>query len=214
MKKIEAFIFDMDGTLVDSVDAIVASVRHMLGALSLPDRPREEIVSFIGTGEEELVSKSTGRKGDIMIEEARKIYRDHFLGTADASSRLFPGVIEILEHYRDRYLSVITNRSLQTAENTLNNFGIKRYFSDVTGGDDDGCRKPDGCVIRRILTGRGYPAEKSMIVGDMDIDILTGKDSGIYTCAVTYGIGNINDLKAADPDFIIDRIEGLKGIAG
>jgi phosphoglycolate phosphatase len=200
MREVEAFI-------------LVASVMFMLREFSLPDRPAGEIVSYIGTGEEELVSKSTGYRDPGKLEKARRVYREHFLDNADDTSSLFPGVIEVLEHYRDRYLSVITNRSLQTAENTLKNFGIRKYFRDVIGGDDDGCRKPDGCVIHRILPDSAKAGDKSMIVGDMDIDIRTGKASGILTCAVTYGIGSIDDLKAVEPDFMIDKLEEIKNIA-
>ena len=89
------------------------------------------------------------------------------------------------------------------------------YFEDIIGGDDAGCMKPSACPLDRVIRGFDIrDKEKVMMVGDMDIDVLAGKNAGVKTCAVTYGIGKREDIVKAAPDYIIDDFIELKRIIG
>jgi phosphoglycolate phosphatase-like HAD superfamily hydrolase len=107
---------------------------------------------------------------------------------------------------------VITNRNRKFAEITLRKLGIKNYFEEIVGGDDVNCMKPSACPLDRLSSKIEMKKSKTIIVGDMDIDIRTGKNFGIKTCWVTYGLGNREDIEKIKPDYIIDDIIELKNI--
>ena len=86
------------------------------------------------------------------------------------------------------------------------------YFEDILGADDVECMKPSACPLDITVKRFNISKERTMIVGDMDIDILAGKKAGIWTCAVTYGIGEKAKIIKAKPDYIIDSLLKLKEI--
>ena len=94
----------------------------------------------------------------------------------------------------------------------MKNLGIYDYFEEILGGDDTGCIKPSPCPMDKIIDKFNIDKSKAIVVGDMAIDILAGKNTGVMTCAVTYGIGKKEDILKARPDYIIDDIRKLKGI--
>ena len=128
------------------------------------------------------------------------------------NSVLYPYVQKVLEHFKDKKKIIITNRNYEFAVLALKATNISDYFDDIIGGDDIGCVKPSACPLDRAMHRLDINKEKTIIVGDMDIDILTGKSAGITTCAVTYGIGRKEDILKAKPDFIIDDIAKLREI--
>jgi phosphoglycolate phosphatase len=98
------------------------------------------------------------------------------------------------------------------AEITLKEFDILKYFKDVIGGDSDDCLKPSPCPLNKALEYFKEKRDKSLIVGDMPVDIKTGKNAGIITCAVTYGVGEKEDIIKSKPDYIINDLIELKEI--
>ena len=139
----------------------------------------------------------------------RKI--DHWTLCAD-NSVLYPGVLETLEYFKNKRKIIITNRNYDFAIITLKALGISEYFEEIIGGDDIGCMKPASCPIDKSMHKLAIDKERAIMIGDMDIDVLAGRGSGMATCAVTYGIGKKEDILEANPDYIIDNILQLKGI--
>jgi HAD superfamily hydrolase (TIGR01549 family) len=127
-------------------------------------------------------------------------------------ARLYPHAVEILEYLKPRRLFVITNRYVSFADAVLNGLGIRGYFEEVVGGDDESCLKPSACVIDGVASRFDIDKSAAIIVGDMDVDIMAGKNSGIATCWVTHGLGKIEDIKHLKPDFIIEDLIELKEI--
>jgi len=211
MKTIDLLIFDLDGTLVDSKLDIANAVNFMLKEFTLNEKNVGEIYSYIGKGIEHLIRESLGKRQDI-YEEARayfkKHYKEHFMDT----SVLYPGVKEILKHFQNKKKVVISNKQQDFALLTLKELAVDGYFADVLGGDKVNCVKPDPCPINETIHRLNIDKEKTMMIGDMDIDIRAGKDAGVSTCAVTYGIGKKEDILKVGPDYIIDDISQLKEI--
>jgi len=211
MVKIESLIFDLDGTLIDSKNDIVESVNFTLKQLGLSQKNPEEISSFIGTGVEDLIEKSIGIRNSHLLDQAVLIFEDFFKKNSLAKTKLYPGAKEILEYFKKKRIYVATNRKKYVALAALENCGISKYFSDVVGSDDAGCVKPSGCPLNKILKSDS-DKRRSMIIGDMDLDILSGKEAGILTCAAAYGIGKKEDILKAKPDYIIENLLELKNI--
>ncbi len=212
MIAIDYIFFDVDGTLVDSRKDIVNAMNYALKKLGVNSRPEHEIVSYIGTGVKDLVRKSLGPRNIALTEEGVKIFSDYYTKHATDETKIYPHVKEILDYFKNKRKFVLTNRYSQFADITLNGVGIRKYFEDILGGDDENCLKPSACVVDRALPRLKIDKAKSMIVGDMAIDIQTGKNSGIKSCWVTYGLGKFEDVKALKPDYIVDDILELKNI--
>jgi len=212
MKDIELIIFDLDGTLVDSVKDIAEAVNHTLRKLGVEEKSHGEIKSLIGTGAEDLIKKSIDTKTDCCLEDALSLMSEYYRGHSLDNTRLFPGVRETLDYFAQKRKAIITNRQRGFAVQTLKGLGIYDYFEEITGGDNLGCMKPSSCPLEGAMHGFGVKRSKTIMVGDMNIDILAGKKAGVATCGVTYGIGEKEDILEAGPDFVIDSITGLKDI--
>lgn len=212
MLSLDVIIFDVDGTLVDSVNDIVKAMNYTLRKLGVKERRRETIASYIGTGVKDLVRRSLGRGNGRMSEKGVRIFSEYYVKHSADESTLYPHVREALEHFKEKRKFILTNRYRRFADATLKQMGIKDYFEEIIGGDDEECMKPSACILDRAFPRLKINKTKAMIVGDMAIDIKTGKNSRIKTCWVTYGLGKRKDIEKLKPDYIIDDIIELEKI--
>lgn len=212
MKYTDLIIFDLDGTLVDSRKDIANAVNFTLKEVGLREKAITEISSYIGMGVGDLIKKSLGGKQDTLFKRALSTFEEYYRRHSTDNSVLYPHVKEILEHFKHKKKIIITNRNYEFAAIALRATGIYDYFEDIIGGDVLGCMKPSACPLDSVIHRLEIDKARTIIVGDMDIDILAGKRAGINTCAVTYGIGRKEDILKANPDYIIDNLLRLKEI--
>ncbi|MBN2452863.1 MAG: HAD-IA family hydrolase [Candidatus Omnitrophica bacterium] len=210
--RIDTVFFDVDGTLVDATRDITNSVNHALRALKMPELSREKVVSYIGTGVRDLLRQSLSVDDEALVEKAVKLFGDHYVEHAADETVLYPHVIEILEYLKDKRKIILTNRFSSFADATLRGVGIRKYFEEIAGGDDYSCIKPLACAVDGVVGRLGIDKEKALIVGDMDIDVMTGKNSGVKTCWITHGLGRAEEIVPLKPDYIIDDLLELKEI--
>lgn len=212
MKEVDLIIFDFDGTLVDTRVDIVNSVNFVLQKSGIPKRDFDVIVSYVGGGVDYLLRKAIGVEYRDKLREVRNLYteyqKDHFLDKAV----LYPHVKKIISAFKDKRLAIISNRHTHSLQSILKAFGLADFFEVIIGGDDVACLKPSPCPVLALINKTGANKERSIMVGDMDYDIKSGKEAGILTCAVTYGLGKKGDIEKAKPDFIIDDLWELKEI--
>ena len=209
MEAIKAVFFDVDGTLADARRDIASAMNRVLKALGRPERSAEEISSYIGTGVKDLISKSLGGGDPGLVDRATALYEEEYLKHPADHAVLYPGVKELLKNLPDKRKFILTNRYSHLAAALLEKLGISGFFEEVFGGDDEGCIKPSACVLDRILPAVRVDKKEALIVGDMAIDVMTGKNSGVRTCWVTYGLGKGEDVLPLKPDYVIDRISEL-----
>ena len=212
MASFDIIFFDVDGTLVDATTDIANAMNHALRVLALPELPKEAIVSHIGNGVKDLIRNSLGTDDEAIIERGTKLYGDHYIAHAADETVLYPHAVDILEYLKDRRKFILTNRYASFADAALRGLGIRNYFEAIIGGDDENCIKPSACVMKRAVKQFGIDKSKSLIVGDMDIDVMTGKNAGIEVCWVTYGLGKIEEVGPLKPEYIIDDLIELKEI--
>ena len=206
---IDLLIFDFDGTLTDSIPSAIESIQDMIAELSYPRKSKEEIREHIGFGERALVSGSIGTEDDEKVKAAQKIYYKHVSKRLKEVS-LYPHVKEILELFKNKTKIIISNKRDEFIIKILADQGLNRYFKEVLGGDSASCLKPDPCALLKIIEKYKIPIDRVLFVGDMTIDIETGKNAGVKTCAVTYGFDDKEKLKKSNPDLLIDDILELK----
>jgi len=211
MKYVELIIFDLDGTLVDSKESIAQGINVALEEVGLKRKSTLEISSYIGRGVDYLIEGSLGPGNEGLLEQTKRVFEDYRRQSPD-SSDLYPGAKDILEYFKDKKKVIITNRKREFALPTLKRLDILKYFDDVVGEDGQECKKPSACPLEKIMEHFKIKKDEAIMVGDMDIDVLAGKNAHIATCGVTYGIGEKEDILKINPDFIIGDISQLKSI--
>jgi phosphoglycolate phosphatase-like HAD superfamily hydrolase len=209
---IDAVLFDIDGTIVDARRDIANAMNYALRTLGLRELSVGEIASHVGTGVSWLVSNCLGSDDPKLVGRGTELYGQYYMAHPSDEARLYPHAVEILEYLKGRRLFIITNRYTAFAEAVLGGLGIRKYFEAVIGGDDEACLKPSACVIDGVVSRYGIDKARSLIVGDMDVDIMAGRNSGVKTCWVTHGLGRIEDIKHLKPDYIIEDLIELKEI--
>ena len=209
---INVIFFDVDGTLVDARRDIVNAMNYVLLQIGFPKRSFDEIVSYIGTGVTDLISKSLGSSDATLIGKCIELYSVYYAKHSADEAILYPHVREALEYFKYKKKVILTNRYARMADLALKALGIRECFEDIIGGDDEKCLKPSACVLDPYISRYGLDKDKALIIGDMAIDVQTGKNSGIKTCFVTYGLGKLEDAKPLKPDFIIDDMAELEKI--
>jgi len=211
MKSIRLIIFDLDGTLVDTLEDIAHSVNFTLGRLGRPLLHLDTVRQYVGDGLEMLLTRALGGHTDL-LQEAKGIYKEHQSRNLVVSSRLYPGVKETLEHFRSLPMTVVTNKTLEFSEPLLEQLGIRPYFGMIIGADSGLPLKPAPDAFRSIMNHLAVPKDRTVVVGDGTTDILAGKAAGITTCSVTYGFRSEEELRRAGPDHVIHAFSELKDL--
>jgi len=213
MKKaipIKLMIFDLDGTIVDSAKDIILSVNATLKSLGLKEKSEDVISSYIGYGSVRLIADAIGLDDEKLISKGVDFYWDYYRKHSLDNTKLFPGTTEILEHFKEKRKVIVSNKVKEFVVHQLKAFKIERYFEVVVGGDDLKCAKPSPCPVNDILKQFNIQKNEAIMIGDMAIDIQTGKAAGIHTCAVAYGLGKKEDLFEEKPDIVISELSKLK----
>jgi phosphoglycolate phosphatase len=187
-------IFDLDGTLVDSLDDLHASVNHALRVVGLPLRSREEIHGFIGEGARLLLERAVAPHGHL-LEPALAAWRSHYEAHCLDHTRPYPG-IEALLAGAGRVLAVHTNKPGVMARKILAGLGLLPRFAAVTGGDE-APRKPDPTGVREIMAHVGASPGETIFVGDSRVDVETARAAGVALVAVTWGLSSRAELARA-----------------
>lgn len=201
----ELLVFDLDGTLVDSKVDIVFSVNETLRRFGRPPLPDEVVAAHVGTGVRgvllEVFDKESERIRDEVIATFEDVYWRHLCDT----TVLYPGMLAVLDHYAERPKAVLTNKGTRFAVAILEKLGLSERFVGIYGKGSFPVMKPDPITLRGVCERHGVPPDRTLIIGDTTVDIRTGRAAGAYTCAVTFGYGDPESLRAEDPDAIVTK---------
>jgi phosphoglycolate phosphatase len=200
-------IFDLDGTLVDSLDDLHASVSHALRAVGLPLRSREEVHGYVGEGARMLLERAVAPRTDL-LEPALAAWRAHYEVHCLDHTRLYPGLEPLLAG-AGRVLAVHTNKPGAMARRILAGLGVLPRFAAVTGGDE-APRKPDPAGAREIMAGAGASPAETVFVGDSRVDLATARAAGVAFVAVTWGFASRAELASAGATVFVERVDDLR----
>jgi phosphoglycolate phosphatase len=209
VKQIRLLVFDLDGTLVDSKQDLALSVNAMRTEMGLAALPLELIASYVGHGVTLLVRRSLGTCAtEENVEKGLAFflsyYREHMLD----NTAPYPGVTEALEALKGHKMAVLTNKPVNFSREMILRLGFAPYFSYVYGGNSFPQKKPDPIGLNKLMGDLQIAARETLMVGDSDTDILTGRNAGVLTCGVTYGFG-AHTLEKVSPDLVIDDMREL-----
>lgn len=206
---IQLLIFDLDGTLVDSKTDLALSVNAMRERMRLDPLSHELISSYVGQGVTKLVRRALGeRPADEDVNTALTIFLEYYRLHMLDNTVTYPGVCEALDELQDRKLVVLTNKPVNFSRELLAGLGIARYFSFVYGGNSFDEKKPDPVGVMQLMSDTSISPRQTMMVGDSDTDVLTGRNAGVWTCGVTYGFG-AHTLENVPPDVLLGDLRDL-----
>lgn len=215
MKKnrpIKLLIFDMDGTLANTLEDLAEAANFSLRRLQRPELSLVQVQSFVGDGMKKLLERAMGPSSAAELAQAVTVFQQYYTEHCLDHTRLYPGVPEMLRHYAGHAKAVLTNKPHHYALPIAEGLGLASVMDLVIGGQPEIALKPAPDGIRLILERLQCRPEEAVMIGDSSSDILAGKAAGSYTCAVTYGYRDGEHLRSFQPDFQADRPEGLIGL--
>jgi phosphoglycolate phosphatase len=206
---IDALVYDLDGTLIDSRIDIAHAVNAALADAGRAAKPIELIATYIGDGVETMLARSFEDPPPEVLARALTAYRAHYRRHCLDHTRLYPGVRATLEHFREKGQAVVSNKPEDFTRLILSGLGLDPLLPVIVGGDSTAALKPDPTPVLAALAGLGVPGERAVMVGDGLTDLDAGRRAGLRTCAVTYGLGDPATLAAARPDHLIASFSEL-----
>jgi len=207
-------LFDLDGTLIDSVELIIDSYHHTFQHHGLSPTSREELIDGIGTPLVTVFSRLTDNR--VEIDRWIATYREFNLAHHDSRVRAFPGVVAMVQriHRAGRRLGVVTSKNNAGARRGLSLIGIEELISVVVGADDVTRHKPDPEPVERALASLGCLAVDAVFIGDSHHDVASGKAAGVHTIAVCWGPITRDRLALAEPDHLCSSVEEVISALG
>lgn len=202
------FIFDLDGTLLDTVEDLAAAVNLARGHFGLAPLPVQTVSGYVGDGVRTLMARALeGSEAD--LDEAVALQRTYYLQHLCDRTRPYPGVPEGLRSLREagHVLAVATNKAAEATRVLLARFGLASCFHDVLGGGSVPNLKPHPQMLEVIMRSAGIPPTLTWMVGDHRTDLESARRAGVRSVYLSYGIGNTGaeqpTLKAASfPEFV------------
>lgn len=203
----QVYLFDLDGTLLDSAADICGAVQHVLSPHVPEPLPFDYLKAFVGFHLDavftDVIPGASREELDALIEAYKRTY----LGRCHGSTRIFPGVTEALENLGGRKATA-TTKGTPTTRAVLEQFGLLPYFDHVQGTDGFPC-KPAPDVLLRSIDALGADPADCLFVGDSETDMEAGRRAGVRTCAVRYGYGDPARLAKWEPDYWISDLREL-----
>lgn len=201
MKKI--VLFDLDGTLTDSSEGILNSIRYMLEKKGLAISDTETLRSFIGPPLADSLKALYGIS-EAEAQEAVESYREYYADQGIKQLTVYPGVEKMLTDLsKDYSLAIATSKPEFFAEQVIENTGLTKYFTGIFGADLAGDRSKKADVITYAL--EQLEGDTAVMVGDRKFDILGAKDNQLKSIGVLYGFGDRQELAEAGADLLVEK---------
>jgi len=207
MPAFPVYLFDVDGTLMDSASDICGAIQHVLALRGRTDVEEALLRRYIGRHLFDLFLDLGFSNGD--MEPMLADYREHYYASAHSGTRVYPGVADALSKLGGRK-STATTKSTPGTRGILERFGLLQYFDHVQGTDGFPA-KPEPNVILKSLEVFEVNPEECLLVGDAPSDMEAGRRAGVKICAVRYGYGDPGELAKWEPDYWINDPRDLVG---
>lgn len=214
-----AVLFDLDGTLVDSVPDLARAVDQMLEALGRSPAGIESVRQWVGNGADVLVKRALA--GDMagqlegaseeLFTLARELFFSAYAQANGRSSKIYPGVEALLELYRNQGvpMAVVTNKPGSFTDQLLRQLSLTSYFSVVVAGDTLAEKKPSPAPLLYACDRLQSPAESTLMIGDSSVDVAAARAAGCPVICVSYGYNKGAPITEAGADRIVDSLAEL-----
>ncbi len=215
----EAVVFDLDGTLVDSLGDIADAMNAVLSGLGLPTHPRDRYRMFVGDGLEVLVRRALpgDRTDERLVARALGRMRDEYGRRATATTRPYPGIPELLDGLAARNVpfGVFTNKPHDAAVDMVDRLLGRWRFASVLGPGPETPRKPDPTGALRVAAATGVAPGACLYVGDTAVDMATARAGGMIPAGALWGFRTEDELRSAGARHLLaDPREALPLVRG
>lgn len=209
--KMQTVIFDLDGTLLNTLEDLTDSVNLALQAQGFPPRTLEEVRSFVGNGVKKLISRAVpqGTSPEV-VERCFESFRNYYGQGMENKTKPYDGILPLLESLKNQEISmaVVSNKYDPAVKHLC-----QKYFPGLIqvaiGESEETPKKPAPDGIYAALSQLNRPIETAFYVGDSEVDVETAKNAGMKCIAVTWGFRDRKTLEKAGADIILDRPEDI-----
>lgn len=214
VQDIQGILFDLDGTLLDTKDLILGSMRYATSEVLGRPVPDEDFMKTIGLPLETQMREFV--QDDDAVTRICAIYREHNARTHDEMVRIFAGIPEMLTQLRDRgyRLGIVTSKRPEVARQGLRAFDLEPFFDCLVGSTDCPVHKPEPDPVLVGCQRLDLEPSACVYVGDAPFDILSGNAAGCTTVAVTWGVHGEDALRDAGPTYVATSPEELAALFG
>ena len=204
------FIFDWDGTLIDSAQRIVDALQAAIAECSLSPRTDEQSRNIIGLGLPEAITALYPELSVTGREALRQSYVKHYLAADHRPCELFPGVLTTLHALKEKnfHLAVATGKSRRGLDRVLDQLELRDFF-DATRCADETRSKPHPQMLHELLAELKLASERAVMVGDTEYDLAMARTAGMQCIAVDYGAHAIDRLLAYEPELVLSEFSQL-----
>lgn len=214
MKKYSTAIFDLDGTLLDTLDDLAGSVNYALEECGYPTRNVDEVRRFVGNGVEKLIELSVPEKtSKDNTAKCLSVFTNHYKENMRNHTRPYDGIMDLLEKLKAKNIKIaVVSNKMDEAVKLLCKKEFRDLFQLAIGSSEGIAKKPAPDTVLEALRLLKSKKEETLYIGDSDVDIETAKNANLTSVGVTWGFRDRELLKSKGADYIIDKPEELHGI--
>jgi phosphoglycolate phosphatase len=208
-------LFDLDGTLIDSIADLATAANVVRAEHGLPALSDAIVGTYVGDGARKLIERTFIDVPGLDVDAVLKRFRAVYLECCTERTTLYPGVAETLAALADLPMAIVSNKPQEMCDRIAPALGLTPVIDAVVGARRGVPVKPDPALLRLALDELGVIARDASVwmIGDSANDVRSGKAIGATTVGVTYGIGDVDAMKSAGPAVVLDGFGGLAGVA-
>ena len=207
--KYKAILFDLDGTLLDTLEDMADALNRTMDRFSLPHRSLKEVRSFVGNGAKRLIELATGAEGE-RLEEILAVYKEDYDRNYLIKTAPYPGVMALLDrlHKAGCLTGIVSNKPDSTVQSLSD--ALFEGKADISVGEKSGIRrKPAPDTVLAAMEALGVTKEETVYVGDSEVDVMTARAAGVPCISVTWGFRDRDKLEAAGAETFADSCDAL-----
>ena len=191
---IDTFLFDLDGTLVDSIPDLTKAINLLRAELDLAAVTSNEVRSYVGDGVGLLLQRALPQEHVDLARRKRfmEIYTEHLTDETE----IYPGIISFLEMHRDKPMAVVTNKPQHLADIIVNRLGLSPFFQSVIGAELALQRKPHPDMVHHAIAQLDCVPERTVLLGDHHVDLRAAHAANVKSCFCAWGLGHDDGLRA------------------
>lgn len=209
----QAVIFDLDGTLLNTLSDLANAGNYALVELGLPIYDHEKYKQMLGYGKKKLIEEILPKGMELCNTVANQLFDSYYMRHMLDETIIYQGINELLKTLRDKQikLAVLTNKPYIFATEMIEHY-FPQMFDYIQGVDNDDITKPNPLNLLKIIKEFDVMPINVLYVGDTDVDVLTGQNANVDTAGVLWGFRSKDELKAFSPTYLVDNTDELETI--